>query len=134
MSNNNHQNKNDIVNLHMRVVEFDSRDKDASREFISSGGINPDKLIAEGLKKIKRMQMLAMAKRTEQEMAASESVKFEAIEWVDRLLNNVDFSLTELIQKEELILSFRNVESLSPLDIRDILVQHFILKFMNQHK
>ncbi|MBN8718486.1 MAG: hypothetical protein J0H85_03515 [Sediminibacterium magnilacihabitans] len=76
--------------------------------------------------------MLADAKRTEHEMQAAESVKSKAIEWVDNLLANINFSLPELVQKEELSMSFRNVENLSQDDIRNILIRHFTLKFMNQ--
>ncbi|MEJ7678741.1 MAG: hypothetical protein WKG06_12960 [Segetibacter sp.] len=94
--------------------------------------MNTEKLVSEGLKRIKKMQMLRDAKRTETEMHAAESVKSAAIEWVDNLLGDMNFSLPELVQKEQLSMSFRNVENLSQDDIRNILIRHFTLKFMNQ--
>ena len=131
MSNKANQSKSDFVNLFLSISENDSS-KEAAKEFLESEGVNTDKLVSEGLKRIKKMQMLADASRTEQEMQVAESVKAEATAWVDTLLANIDFSLPELVQKEELSVSFRNVENLSNDDIRNILIRHFILKFMNQ--
>jgi hypothetical protein len=132
MSNKANQSKSDFVNLFLSTAENDSSSKEAAKNFLASEGVNTDKLVSEGLKKIKKMQMLADASRTEQEMKVAESVKGEATAWVDNLLANINFSLTELVQKEELSMSFRNVENLSKDDIRNILIRHFILKFMNQ--
>lgn len=126
------QSKSDFVNLFLSTAENDSSSKEAAKAFLESEGVNTEKLVSEGLKKIKKMQMLADAKRTETEMQAAESVKSAAIEWVDQLLGNINFSLPELVQKEELSMSFRNVESLSKDDIRNLLIRHFTLKFMNQ--
>lgn len=132
MSNKTNQSKSDFVNLFLSTAENDSSSKEAAKEFLASEGVNTDKLVTEGLKRIKKMQMLADAGRTEQEMQAAESVKAEATAWVDNLLANINFSLPELVQKEELSMSFRNVENLSKDDIRNILIRHFILKFMSQ--
>lgn len=127
------QSKSDFVTLFLSTAENDSSSKEAAKTFLESEGVNTEKLVSEGLKKIKKMQMLADAKRTENEMKTAESVKSAAIEWVDNLLSDMNFSLPELVQKEELSMSFRNVENLSQDDIRNILIRHFTLKFMNQH-
>ncbi len=132
MSKKTNQSKSDFVNLFISTAENDSSSKEAAKAFLESEGVNTEKLVSEGLKKIKKMQMLADAKRTENEMQAAESVKSAAIEWVDNLLGDMNFSLPELVQKEELSMSFRNVENLSQDDIRNILIRHFTLKFMNQ--
>lgn len=126
------QSKSDFVNLFLSSAENDSNSKEAAKAFLASEGVNTEKLVSEGLKKIKKMQMLDDAKKTEHEMQAAESVKSKAIEWVDNLLANINFSLPELVQKEELSMSFRKVENLSQDDIRNILIRHFTLKFMNQ--
>lgn len=131
MSKKTNQSKSDFVNLFLSTAENDSRSKEAAKEFLASEGVNTEKLISEGLKRIKKMQMLADANRTENEMQAAESVKSQATAWVDNLLANMNFSLTELVQQEKLSMSFRNVESLSQDDIRNILIRHFTLKFIN---
>lgn len=126
------KNKSDFVNLFLSTVESDSNNKETAKAFLAAEGINVDRTVSEGLKRIKQMQMLIESRKTEQEMSATESVKQKATEWVDKLLNSIDFSLPALVRKEELTMSFRNVESLSPEDIRTILIRHFILKFMKQ--
>lgn len=132
MSKKTNQSKSDFVNLFLSTAENDSSSKEAAKTFLASEGVNTDKLISEGLKRVKKMQMLANASRTESEMQAAETVKEEATSWVDNLLANINFSLPELVQKEELSMSFRNVENLSQDDIRNILIRHFTLKFMNK--
>lgn len=132
MSKKTNQTKSDFVNLFLSTAENDSSSKEAAKAFLVSEGVNTDKLISEGLKRVKKMQMLANASRTENEMQAAESVKEEATSWVDNLLASINFSLPELVQKEELSMSFRNVENLSQDDIRNILIRHFTLKFMNK--
>jgi len=132
MSKKTNQSKSDFVNLFLSIAENDSNSKDTAKAFLASEGINTEKLVSEGLKRIKKMQMLAEANKTEKEMQAAESVKAEATAWVDNLLANIDFSLPELVKKEELSMSFRNVENLSQDDIRNILIRHFTLKFMNK--
>jgi hypothetical protein len=124
--------KSDFVNLFLSTAENDSNSKEAAKAFLASEGVNTEKLVSEGLKRIKKMQMLADASRTENEMQAAESVKGEATAWVDNLLASINFSLPELVQREELSMSFRNVENLSKDDIRNILIRHFTLKFMNK--
>lgn len=132
MSKKENQSKTDFVNLFLSTAENDSNSKEAAKAFLASEGVNTEKLVSEGLKRIKKMQMLADASRTENEMEAAESVKAEATSWVDNLIANINFSLPELVQREELSMSFRNVENLSQDDIRNILIRHFTLKFMNK--
>lgn len=132
MSKNTNQSKSDFVNLFLSTAENDSNSKEAAKAFLASEGVNTEKLVSEGLKRIKKMQMLANASRTENEMQAAEGVKAEATTWVDNLLASINFSLPELVQREELSMSFRNVENLSKDDIRNILIRHFTLKFMNK--
>lgn len=125
------QNKTDFVKLYLDSVQNDSTGKEAAKAYLESEGVNTTRLVTDGLQKINKMQMLADAARTEKEMQAAESVKAAAIEWVDNLLAGVNFSLPDLVKKEELSMSFRNVDSLSQDDIRNILIRHFTLKFMN---
>lgn len=132
MSKKTNQTKSDFANLFLSTAENYSSSKEAAKAFLASEGVNTDKLISEGLKRVKKMQMLANASRTENEMQAAETVKEEATSWVDNLLASINFSLPELVQKEELSMSFRNVENLSQDDIRNILIRHFTLKFMNK--
>jgi hypothetical protein len=130
----NKSSKSDIVRLLLEEAEFHSKDKQSAKEFLSSEGIDPDKFITDGLKRIKKIQLLINSKKTELEMQASETAKKEAIAWVDELLSKQNFSITDLVKSEELSLSFRNLESMDEDDIRNTLIRHFTLKFINRKK
>lgn len=130
MTNKKNKSKCDFVNLIHGFAEQNSNSKEAAKAYLESEGLNPERLVSDGLKRIKQMQMLATAKKTEVEMQAADAVKEKATAWVDDLLANMNFSLTDLVQKEDLAMSFRNIETLSKEDIRNILIKHFTLKFM----
>ncbi len=134
MNKQNDRNKKDLANILLRNAEHDSSDKQSARKFLSSEGFNTDKFIADGLKRIKKMQLLANARNTELEMETAKQAKEEAIAWVDALLSKQNFSVVELVRSEELSLSFRNLDSMDEEDIRNTLIRHFTLKFMNKGK
>lgn len=126
--------KRDFIRLVASTIEDDASDKEKAKEYLSSQGLNIDLIVSEGLKKIKRMQMEIQARKTKDEMLASEGIKRKADKWVEDLLNSADFSLVNLVKEEELALSFRNIDKLSKEDIKKILVKHFTLKFLHDKK
>ena len=129
MNNKEENRKKDLASFVMSTIEYNSSDKEKSKDYLESQGLNVDAIVSEGIKKIKKLQTQIVASRTRAEMVKTESVKQKAIEWVDSLLSNIDFSFPEFIKKERLSMSFRNVESLSKEDIKNILIKHFTLKF-----
>lgn len=134
MSNKKNQSKSEIARFFLQMAEDESRDGQAAREFLASEGVNVDRMLNEGMQKIKQALMEAEAKKTESEMKSSTSAVDLATKWVDDLLSKVDFSFPDFVKKEELVLSFRNVESLSLADKRAILIRYFTLKFSNEKK
>lgn len=125
--------KTDIITLLLNTVENDSRSKEAAKEFLASENLGVDNIISNGLLRIKRMQMEIEARKTEKEMLDADTYKKQAEEWVEKLLAEFDFSLPAIIEREKLSVSFRNVESLDPKDIKNILIKHFTLKLMGKH-
>lgn len=134
MSDNLKNNKTDFIRFVMSTIDHDSSDKQKSREYLSSQGLNVDAIVSEGLKKIKKMQMQINAEKTKMEMASNEEVKKKAEEWVEQLLSSKNFQFSELVKEEELSLSFRSMESLSNADMKKILIKHFTLKFIDAKK
>ena len=124
----------DFIRFVMSTIEHDSSDKEKAKEYLSSQGLNVDSIVSQGLKRIKKMQLHIEANKTRMEMVSAETLKQKAKEWVDSLLTKIDFSLPALVKKEELSMSFRNVESLNQEDIKNILVKHFTLKFLEEQK
>jgi len=127
-------NKTDFIRFVMSTIEHNSSEKEKAKEYLSSQGLNVDSIVSEGLKRIKKMQLQIEADRTRNEMISAKEVKQKAAEWVDDLLSKIDFSFSELVKQEELTISFRNMESLSKEDIKNILVKHFTLKFLAEQK
>ena len=132
MTKQNNRDKNDLVSITLLAAEQDSGDIEAARQFLQSNGIDTANFVTNGLKKIKQLHLQANAKRTEEAMKAAEKIKQEAIAWVDQMLGSVNFSLPQLVEAEQLSMSFRNIETLDDEDIRAILIKHFTLKFINQ--
>ena len=93
-------------------------------------GLNPEHIVSDGLKRIKRMQLQIKAERTKLDMETAESVRDKAIQWAENLLNHANFSIKEFMLREQLSLNFRNFESLSKEDVRAILIKHYTLKFL----
>lgn len=134
MSNKKNQSKSDIARFILRMAEEDSKDNQTAREFLASENVNVDRMLAEGMQKIKRAQMEAEAKRTEQEMISVSLEHERAMKWVDNLINQIDFSFLDFVKEEKLVVNFRSVENLSKDDIRTLMIRHFTLKFSNEKK
>lgn len=132
MSNNSKYNKTDFIRLTIATAEHVSSDKETAKEYLSSEGLDVDSLVNEGMKRLKRLKMQIEADRTKSEMMHADDAKQKASAWVEELLSKIDFSLLELIKEEKLTMSFRNVEKLSNEDIKNILIKHFTLKFLDE--
>lgn len=132
MSNSKSKSKTEFIKFVMSTIEHDCNDTDRSMEYLSSQGLNVERVISEGLKNVNLLKLKIEAERTLKEMEASPLLKKKAEDYVQQLLNSVGFSLQSIIQKESLSMSFRNVESLSMGDIKNILIKHFTLKFMEE--
>lgn len=132
MNNNSKYNKTDFIRLTIATAEHVSSDKETAKEYLSSEGLYVDSLVNEGMKRLKRLKMQIEADRTKSEMMHADDAKQKASAWVEELLSKIDFSLPELIKEEELTMSFRNVEKLSNEDIKNILIKHFTLKFLDE--
>jgi hypothetical protein len=134
MSNDPKNGKTEFIRLVLASIEGESQNKEQAKEYLTSQGIKPDMVVSEGLKRIKKMQLQIEANKTRQEMLSSESMKEKALAWVNNILGKMDFSLPDLVRNENLSMSFRNVETLSKEDIKNILVKHFTLKFIDEEK
>lgn len=132
MSDNKKYGKTEFIRFIMSSAEHSSSNKEISKEYLSSQGVDVNKMVSEGIKRIKRVQMRIEADKTRKEMIQTNTAKQKAAEWVEALLANTNFSLTSLIREEELSFSFRNMETLSQEDVKNILVKHFTLKFSKE--
>lgn len=132
MGNSSKYNKADFIKFVISTIEHETSDKEKAKEFLSSQGVNIESMLSDSMKRLKRLQLQIAAEKTKAEMLSAEQAKQKASEWVDDLLSKINFSLKDLVKEEELTMSFRNIEQLSKADIRNILVKHFTLKFLEE--
>jgi len=102
-----------------------------AREYLKAEGLDAESIASEGAKRIRKIKLRIQAQQTRKEMIDAGSVKRKAVQWVDRLLADRDFSFPDFIDEEQLSLQNRNLESLSEEDMRNTLIQYFTLKFMD---
>lgn len=134
MSNNSKYNKAEFIRFIMSTIEHESSNNEKAKEFLSSQNTSTDVKLSDNIKRLKRLQLQIEAEKTKEEMKLAETAKQKASEWVNGLLNDIDFSLKDLIREEELTMSFSNVETISKEDIKKILVKHFTLKFLEEKR
>lgn len=132
MSDNAKNRKMDFVRLTMADIQAASTDAELSKEYLENEGINVANMHAEGLKRIKKMQLMIAADRTKADMKKASAVAAKALAMVEQLLSDASFSLQNFIQKEGLLVSYSNFEANSPEDVKAILVKHYTLKLMNE--
>jgi hypothetical protein len=134
MSKNQNDSKTDFIRLVLSSIDHDSSDKEKAKEYLSSQGLNVESITAEGQKRIKKIKLKIEADKTRNEMIAADVYTQKAMEWVDKILSDIDFSFPEIVKKEKMSLAFSNLQYLSREDIKNILVQHFTLKFLQEQK
>lgn len=124
--------KSDFIKLLLSDIEDNSSDENAAKEYLSSQGYNVESVISSGLKKIRQIRFHLDAKKTKSEMINLDSFRQKAIEWVENLLNDKNFSFPIFVKSEQLELHCRNIESLTEEDIKDTLIEHFTLKYLDE--
>jgi hypothetical protein len=129
---NEESNKADIFKLLLSDIESDCSDIETSKDYLSSRGYNVESVISSGMKKIRQLEFRSAVNRTKAEMVHLTAYRQKAIEWVEGLLRDKNFSFPTFVKSEHLELSFRNIESLSETDIKDTLIEHFTLKFLEE--
>ncbi|GEM_PF-2336668 len=126
--------KQEMVKLLLEAARHDSRTRTAARQYLLEEGIEPGQLLAEGMKRIRRMKLELAAASTRKKMQEARAVRERAVAWVDALLERTTLSLAQLVQQENLTIYFRNMEKLDREDIRHILVRHYTLRFMKEQE
>jgi hypothetical protein len=125
--------KRDFIKLVVSDLNANSEDAESAKKFLINEGVNVNKIVDEGLKRIKKIKMQIAASQTKKEMLLADKFTSKAIQFAEELLNTATFSIGDFMAKEKLALNFRNFESLSKEDIKEILIKHFTLKFMTEN-
>lgn len=132
MNNFSGQNKKDFAKLLIATLDPISCDTTSAKAYLAEEGLDPQAIKEEGLKRIRKLQLQIKASQTRQQMVNSEPAKRQAMDWVERLLSDAKFSFHQFVRENQLVLQNRNLDSLTPDDIKNTLVDYFYLQFINQ--
>lgn len=133
MSGNSRKAKTDFIRLILSHADSVSSNGEAAGQYLSSEGLNVEAIKKDGMKKLKRLQLRIEADKTRREMEGSAGFKDKAIELVNNLLKDINFSFPDFVRKENLVLQNRNLESFTKEDIKNTLVQYYTLKFLDEN-
>lgn len=126
--------KNNAEELFEKYLDFISSPEE-SESFLREEGLDPDKLVNEGIRRAKQIQMQIAAQKTEKQFQETKSnLLVKAKQEVEKLLSDVSFNLEAFIKSENLNLAFKNFEKLTPHEVREFLERHYMLKLENELK
>jgi len=127
------KNREGLANLFREFSESVSASKENAAEYLKEQGINPDELIKEGMSEIKKSLFLKQAKQYKQE---GESLLEKAVHKLKDFINeNKDKSkdvLLKLMNEKAPSVQFRNMDRLDDDDIREILADVDLVKFLEE--
>jgi len=122
-------NKKYLAKLLLASIDHTSCDPEKSEEYLRENNLNPDDVMREGIKQIKKLQLQASAAKKRAEMESTTNIKQKAIDWAENLINDINFSFSSFVKTNNLVLHNRNIESFNKEDIKHTLTQYFYLKF-----
>ncbi|MCZ8356184.1 MAG: hypothetical protein O9340_15700 [Cyclobacteriaceae bacterium] len=94
-----------------------------------------DKLTEETMIKIRNAALRKLAQKKQSSFVDILKKNYEnALSIVEGLLNNENFKIEDYIKKEKIALSYKNFDELSHAEIKDILINHIVLKLETEKK
>lgn len=124
--------KSEFIKFVLADLESISSTADDAKQYLASEGLNVEEILGEGRRRLSKIRLKLEASHTRAEMLSMESVKQEAMKWVDKLMGSRGFSFTDFVRTENLALQNRNIEGFTRDDIKNTLVQYFTLKFFEE--
>lgn len=106
-----------------------------SEAYLKSEGLDPDKLVADGLRKIKQLKMKMASVKTETSFSVlTSTLMTNAKEEAKRLMDSVNFDFAAFVKKEGITVAYRNLDTLSKDEIKEFLEKHILLKLQQQNE
>jgi hypothetical protein len=106
-----------------------------SEAYLKSEGLDPDKLVNDGLRRVKQLKMKMASSRTETTFSVLTNTLMEnAKEEARKLIDAVNFDFAAFVKKEGITVAYRNLENLSKEEIREFLEKHILLKLQQQNE
>ncbi|HYC87144.1 MAG TPA: hypothetical protein VEB86_18050 [Chryseosolibacter sp.] len=106
---------------------------ESAEDYLKSEGLNPDDLVNDGIRKIKQFRMKMASAKTESSYSAlALALTAKAKEEVQRIMDAASFDFGSFVKKEGITLAYRNFESMTKDEIRELLEKHILLKLQKQ--
>lgn len=118
-----------LVNIDAQDI---SNDFVSAKEFLIQEGVNVDRLVSDGLKRIKKMQLQIEAQKNRTAMSSLEKYIDQAKEMAYQLMQNPSFSFLDYLKEEQVVASFSNLQKLTDEEKCSILEKHITLKLQKQ--
>lgn len=124
--------KTEFAKLINTDIQDTSNDFASAKEFLIQEGVNVDRLIADGLKRIKKMQLQAEAEKNRIIMSSLDKYVDRAKEMAQQLLASPTFSFLDYINAEQMVASFSNLQKLTDEEKLSVIEKHITLKLQKE--
>lgn len=108
---------------------------DHAEDYLREEGFDPNVLVNEGLKYIKKIKMKIASEQTAQ---AYQQIKVslldQAKQKVDQLLSNAGFNIEGFIKQENIMVAYKNFDKMTLSEVREFLERHYLLKLKEENK
>ncbi len=103
-------------------------------QYLREEGIDIDKLVDEGLRKIRQIRMNIAAEKTQQDYVV---MKSNTMEWAKaeakRMMADVSFNFQAFVKQHKINVAYRNFDELTKEEIQEFLERHLMLKSGKQN-
>lgn len=124
--------KTEFAKLINADIQDISNDFANAKEFLTQEGVNVDRLITDGLKRIKKMQLQIEAEKNRTAMFSLDKYVERAREMARQLLQTPSFSFLDYIKGEQVVASFSNLQKLTDEEKLSIIEKHIALKLQKE--
>lgn len=101
-------------------------------EYLNEEGVPVTFMLAKGLKEIKKIQLEVNAEETRKRMLNLSKYQQKAIDIVEKLLQSPNFTFLNFVTEKKLSLHNRNIEAFSQEDVKNTLINYYILSLSSE--
>jgi len=125
--------KKGILSIIVESADEVSQSKERAIEYLKEEGVPVNTLLSEGMKRIRRIQMEVNAEASRLKMARLAVYKDRAVEMAQELMSSINFRFPEFVVSKNLSLHNNNLETLSEEDIRNTLIDFYMMTLADEH-
>ena len=120
-----------LANMHNELSDSISSDSEVSYKYLSEQGINPEEILSEGIQKI---NSYLLTKKATQNRHAMEALLEKATSLIRKFIEENEHKskdvLIKMLLEKSPAFQFRNLEQITDDDIREVLADVDLIKFL----